>query len=61
MKSMELSWENLIIQLGLKGLITVQMIKSKILSNLFNEKCGLKLGEFNNSTGSERVNNRTED
>ena len=49
------SWENLIIELGLKGLITVQMIKSEILSNLFNEKYGLKLGELNNSTGSERV------
>ena len=30
-------------------------IKSKILSNLFNEKYGLKLGEFNNITGTERV------
>ena len=30
-------------------------IKSKILSNLFNEKYGLKLGEFNNTTGTERV------
>ena len=44
-----------IIQLGLKGLITVQMIKSEILSNLFNEKYGNKLGELNNSTGTERV------
>ena len=26
-------------------------IKSKILSNLFNENYGLKLGEFNNTTG----------
>ena len=32
-------------------------IKSEILSNLFNEKYGLKLGELNNSTGTERVNN----
>ena len=31
-------------------------IKSKILSNLFNEKYGLKLWEFNNTTGTERVN-----
>ena len=31
-------------------------IKSNILSNLFNEKYGLKLGEFNNTTGTERVN-----
>ena len=31
-------------------------IKSKILSKLFNEKFGLKLGEFNNTTGTERVN-----
>ena len=30
-------------------------IKSKILSNFFNEKYGLKLGEFNNTTGTERV------
>ena len=30
-------------------------IKSKILSNLFNEKYGLKLGEFNNTTWTERV------
>ena len=30
-------------------------IKSKILSNLFSEKYGLKLGEFNNITGTERV------
>ena len=30
-------------------------IKGKILSNLFNEKYGLKLGEFNNTTGTERV------
>ena len=33
-------------------------IKSQILSNLFNEKYGLKLGEFNNTTGTERVNSR---
>ena len=32
------------------------MIKSKILSNLFSEKYGLKLGEFSNKTGTERVN-----
>ena len=31
-------------------------IKSKILSNLFSEKYGLKLGEFNSTTGTERVN-----
>ena len=30
-------------------------IKSKILSNLFNEKYGLKFGELSNSTGTERV------
>ena len=30
-------------------------IKNKILSNLFNEKYGLKLGESNNTTGTERV------
>ena len=30
--------------------------KSTILSNLFNEKYGLKLGEFQNTTGTERVN-----
>ena len=30
-------------------------IKKKILSNLFNEKYGLKLGEFNKTTGTERV------
>ena len=29
--------------------------KSKILPNLFNEKYGLKLGEFNNTTGTGRV------
>ena len=31
-------------------------IKSKILSNFFNENYGLKLGELNNTIGSERVN-----
>ena len=31
-------------------------IKSKFFLNLFNEKYGLKLGEFNNTTGNERVN-----
>ena len=31
-------------------------IKSKIISNLFNEKHRLKLGEFNNKTRTERVN-----
>ena len=31
-------------------------IKSQILSNLFNEKYGLRLGEFINTTGNERVN-----
>ena len=30
-------------------------IKTKILSHLFNEKHGNKLGEFNNTTGTERV------
>ena len=30
-------------------------IESKILLNLFNEKYGLQLGEFNNTTGTERV------
>ena len=33
-------------------------IKSQILSNLFNEKYGLGLGEFKNTSGSERVNTR---
>ena len=31
-------------------------IKSQILSNLFNEKYGFKLGEFKNTTGTEGVN-----
>ena len=31
-------------------------VKIKILSNLFSEKYGLKLGEFHNTTGTERVN-----
>ena len=31
--------------------------KSQILSNLFNEKYGLRLGEFENTTGTERVKN----
>ena len=30
-------------------------ITSKILPNLFKEKYRLKLGEFNNTTGTERV------
>ena len=30
-------------------------IKSQILSKLFNEKYGLRLGEFKNTTGTERV------
>ena len=30
-------------------------IKSQILSNLFNEKYGLRLVEFKNTTGTERV------
>ena len=30
-------------------------IKSQILLNLFNEKYELRLGEFNNTTGTERV------
>ena len=34
-------------------------IKSKILSNFFNEKYGLMLGEFNNTTGTERVKKAT--
>ena len=29
-------------------------IKSKIHSNLFNEKYGIKLGELNDTTGTER-------
>ena len=29
--------------------------KSKILSNFFHEKYGLKFGEFNNTTGTKRV------
>ena len=33
-------------------------IETKILSILFNEKYGLKQGEFNNTTGTERVNCR---
>ena len=33
-------------------------MKSKILSNLFNEMYGSKLGEFNNTTGNERVKKR---
>ena len=31
-------------------------IETKILSNLFYEKYGLMLGEYNNTTGTERVN-----
>ena len=31
-------------------------IKSQILSNLFTEKYGLRLGEFRDTTGTERVN-----
>ena len=34
---------------------TKPKIKSQILSNLFNEKYGLRLGEFNNTTSTERV------
>ena len=30
-------------------------IKSKILSNLFNEKYGLQLGEVKTTTGTEKV------
>ena len=30
-------------------------IKYKILPNLFNEMYGLKLGEFDSTTGTERV------
>ena len=33
-------------------------IKNKILSNLFNEKYGLKSGELNNTPGTERVTDR---
>ena len=32
------------------------VIKSKILSDLLNEKYGLKLGEFDNTTETERLN-----
>ena len=32
--------------------------KSKILSNLFNEKYRHKLGQFNNTTGTEGVKDR---
>ena len=35
-------------------------IKSQIISNLFNEKYGLRLGEFKNTTGTERVKKNTE-
>ena len=31
-------------------------IKTKILLNFFNKKYGLKFGEFNNTTGTERFN-----
>ena len=34
-------------------------IKSKILSNLFNEKYELKLGEYNNATETEKVKSDT--
>ena len=34
--------------------------KSQILSNVFNEKYGLRLGEFKNTTGTERVNRNLE-
>ena len=34
-------------------------IKSKILTNLLNEKYELKLGEFNNIIGTERVKKNT--
>ena len=34
-------------------------IKRKMLSNLFNGKYGLKLGKFNNTTGTERVKQKT--
>ena len=30
-------------------------VKSKILLNVLNEMYGLKLGEFNNTAGTERV------
>ena len=33
-------------------------IKSQILSKLFNEKYGLRLGKFKNTTGTERVKGR---
>ena len=33
----------------------VLKIKIKILLNLFHDKFGLKVGEFNNTTGIERV------
>ena len=35
-------------------------IKSQILSNLFNEKYGLRLGEFKKTTGTERVKGKLE-
>ena len=35
--------------------IKLLKIKSKTLSDLFNEKYGHKLGELNNTTGIERV------
>ena len=34
---------------------TILTIKSQIISNLFNETYGLRLGEFKNTTGTERV------
>ena len=34
-------------------------IESKILSNFSNKKYGLMLGEFNNTTGTERVKKAT--
>ena len=34
---------------------TILKIKSQILSSLFNEKYGLRLREFKNTTGTERV------
>ena len=30
-------------------------IKNKILSDLFNERYGIKLGEYNNTTETERI------
>ena len=36
----------------------MQMLLSLASPNLFDEKSGLKLGEFNNTIGKERVNSK---